>query len=179
MRRSRVATLGSIALAAAVACACGGPQAGGGGEGGRARDFALRDVDGRTVRLSDHLGKDVVVIAFWATWCAPCITEHPHLERIYRAYQQQGFVVLAVSMDGPESIAEVAPHVRRYGLTFPVLLDEETRVVGTLNPKRAAPYTLVIARDGTIAYTHEGYSPGDEITLEDKVKALLAAPAGS
>ena len=176
MRRNPTGA-GLFAVALAAVLGCGGPQSGGGGEGSRAQDFALRDIDGRTVRLSDHLGKDVVVVAFWATWCAPCITEHPHLERMYQAYRDQGFVVLAVSMDGPESIAEVAPHARRYGLSFPVLLDEETRVVGTLNPKRAAPYTLLIDRDGTIAYTHEGYSPGDEITLEAKIKELLAVPA--
>ena len=169
-----------IAVAAALLLGCGGPQSGAGGtsQGSRARDFALRDIDGRTVHLSDYLGKDVIVISFWATWCAPCITEQPHLERIYQSYKDQGLVVLGVSMDGPESIAEVAPHARRYHLTYPILLDEETRVVGMLNPKRAAPFTMIIARDGTIAYTHEGYSSGDEITIEDKVKELLAAQKG-
>ncbi len=168
-----------MVLAAALLVGCGGPQSGGGtSQGSQARDFALRDIDGRTVHLSDYLGKDVILISFWATWCAPCITEQPHLERMYETYKDQGFVVLGVSMDGPESIAEVAPHARRYHLTYPILLDEETRVVGMLNPKRAAPFTMIIARDGTVAYTHEGYSSGDEITLEDKVKELLAAKKG-
>jgi peroxiredoxin len=170
--------IGALLVALTLALAgCGGVQSGG-AAGTQAPDFALPDIDGKTVRLSDHLGKDVVLVAFWATWCGPCKTEHPHFERMYKAYKDDGFVVLAISVDGPESIAEVAPYARRYGLTFPILLDEETRVVGQLNPKRAAPYTLLIGRDGTIAYTHEGYSPGDEITLEEKIKELMADKSG-
>jgi len=165
-------TIAVVILTAALA-SCGGAQSGGGRNGSRAPDFALDDIKGRRVRLSDHLGKDVILINFWATWCGPCVGEHPHLQRLYDSYKDQGFVVLAVSMDGPESIAEVAPHASRYGLTFPVLLDTETRVVGLLNPKRAAPFNVLIARDGTIVTTHEGYSAGDEITLEAEIKKLL------
>ena len=155
------------------ACAGGAGGAGHTGSGARPTDFALRDLDGATVRLSDHLGKDVVVISFWATWCSPCAAEMPHLERIWLAYREQGLVVLAVSMDGPETVAEVAPRVRQNGYTFPVLLDEETRVVGALNPGRAAPLTIVIGRDGVISAVHEGYSAGAERTLEDEIKKLL------
>jgi peroxiredoxin len=157
---------------------CGGAQTGGPATG-YAPDFTLPDIAGRWVRLSDHLGKDVVLINFWATWCAPCASELPHLERLYQTYKGQGFVILGVAMDGPESVAEVAPQARRYGLTYPVLLDEETRVVGVLNPRRAAPYNVLIGRDGSIVSTKEGYSAGDEIALEAAVqKHLGARPAG-
>ncbi len=161
------------AIAALALMSCGGAQSGGQSAGSRAPDFALQDIDGRTVRLSDHLGKNVILINFWATWCGPCLGEHPHLQRIYEEYKDRGFVVLAISMDGPESIAEVAPHAHRYGLTFPVLLDSETRVVGLLNPKRAAPFNVLIGRDGTIVSADEGYSAGDEIELEAAIKNLL------
>ena len=158
--------------AALLAGACGGAQSGA-RSGGKAADFTLRDIDGRWVRLSDHLGKDVVLINFWATWCSPCAGELPHLQRLYDTYKDQGFVVLAVAMDGPESLAEVAPAARRYGLTFPVLLDEETRVVGMLNPRRAAPFNMLIGRDGTVLVTKEGYSAGDELALEDEIQKHL------
>jgi peroxiredoxin len=152
--------------------ACGGSQAGAGS--GQAADFALRDTAGRTVRLSDHRGK-VVLLNFWATWCVPCAAELPHLQRLYEQYGDEGFVVLAVSMDGPETSASVDSHARRYGLTFPVLLDEETRVVGVYNPKRTAPFTVMIGHDGAVAGTREGFTAGDEIAVEADVKALLAA----
>ena len=158
-----------------VLASCAAPQAGssGGGVSGRATDFALRDITGRTVRLSDYQGQ-VVVLNFWATWCVPCAAELPHLQRIYEEYRDQGMVVLAIAMDGPESIANVGPHARRYGLSFPVLLDEETRVVGVYNPKRAAPFTVLIGRDGVVAKTREGYTAGDEIEVEAEIAALVA-----
>jgi len=148
-----------------------------GSGGGRARDFSLRDMNGKTVRLSDHLGKDVVVMSFWATWCAPCVAELPHLEKMYQAHRAKGFVVLAISMDGPETVAEVEPTARRLGLTFPVLFDSETRAVASHNPHRDAPFTVVIDRGGKMVTSKPGYSPGDEVELEKQVVALLAGPA--
>ncbi|HTE49869.1 MAG TPA: TlpA disulfide reductase family protein [Kofleriaceae bacterium] len=174
---SRSSARAALALAASLLAAGCGAVAGDAAEAGRANrgapDFALRDLTGKTVRLSDHRG-EVVLVNFWATWCVPCAAELPHLERLYRKYRDQGFVVLAISMDGPESSAEVDPRARRYGLTFPVLLDEETRVVGTYNPKRTAPFTLLIDRDGAVARTREGYHAGDEVAVEADIAALLA-----
>jgi peroxiredoxin len=168
--RPRVALL-VAGLVAAVSVSCAGPQTGGSGDSGR--DFTLSTTDGRTARLSDHLG-EVVLINFWATWCVPCAAELPHLQRLYETYSDQGFVVLAISMDGPESAANVNPQVRRYGLTFPVLLDEETRVVGVYNPKRTAPFSVLIGPDGNIVKTRAGYSAGDEVALEADIRELLA-----
>jgi peroxiredoxin len=154
--------------------ACAAPQSGSGGGGSSTSDFTLRDTEGRTVRLSDYLAKqNVVLLNFWATWCVPCAAELPHLQRMYDANKERGFVVLGISMDGPESVANVGPHARRYGITFPVLLDEETRVVGVYNPKRAAPFNVLIGRDGAIAKTREGYSAGDELAMEKDIGALL------
>lgn len=169
----------ATAVAVTSAVACGGAQTGSDGQGEsaagqRAPDFALKDLDGRTVRLSDHAGK-VVLINFWATWCVPCAAELPHLESLYQTYRDQGLVILAISMDGPESVAAVAPQARQYGLTFPVLLDQETHVVGIYNPKRTAPFTAIVGRDGAIATTRAGYSAGDEVALEADLQALLAA----
>jgi peroxiredoxin len=154
-----------------------GPATGGTGASGSPSDFTLEDIDGDRVHLSDYLGDEVILINFWATWCSPCAGELAHLQRMYEDYRDSGFVVLAVSMDGPESIAEVAPFARRHGLSFPVLLDEETSVVSMLNPKRAAPYNVLIGRDGTIVSAKEGFSAGDEIALEESIKRHLSGSA--
>src|SRR5262245_56196339 len=140
--------------------------------GAPAPDFTLRDLDGRNLTLSDRLGKDVILLNFWATWCVPCGAEMPHLEQLYQAQKDKGFVVLGIAMDGPETVAQVGPVARRYGVNFPVLLDEETRVVGVYNPKRTAPLNILIDRKGQIARVRNGYNAGDEKLMADDVAAL-------
>jgi peroxiredoxin len=140
--------------------------------GAQAPDFTLRDLDGRQVHLSDYTGK-VVLVDFWATWCVPCAAELPQLQELYEKKKGDGFVVLGVSMDGPESVAQVVPFARRYNLTFPTLLDEETRVVNVYNPKRVAPMTVLIDKRGIIARVRNGYNAGDEKLIADDVANLL------
>jgi peroxiredoxin len=170
----------ALVFAAALGAGCGPstpapahPSAAAGLKlGAPATDFTLRDVDGKDVRLSDFSGK-VVLIDFWATWCVPCEAAIPHLQELYVQNRDRGFVVLGVAMDGPETIAGVAPFARRYNLTFPVLLDEETKVVGMYNPKRTAPLSVLIDRQGQIARTRQGFNAGDEKLIEADVKGLL------
>lgn len=144
-------------------------------EAAQATDFSLRSTEGRTVRLSDYLGKDVVLLSFWATWCQPCLGEMPELEKLHQRYKDQGLTIIGVSMDGPESIANVESTVRRYNISYPVLLDEETRVASIYDPTKDAPFTVIIGRSGRVVDSHLGYSPGDELKLEQQLKTLLAA----
>ncbi len=142
--------------------------------GARLPDFSLETVDGERFTLSEHVGREVVVLSFWATWCAPCLQELPHLEALYQAEKARGLLVVAVAMDEPSSIAEVAPTARRLGLTMPVVLDGEQRAVRLYNRSRHAPMTVVIDRRGQIVHSAPGYEPGDEEALAEEVRALLA-----
>ena len=170
-----------IAFALLIGCASGGAGVRGAGSvaseslttGAPASDFTLRDLDGKDVHLSDYLNKDVILIDFWATWCVPCEAELPHLQNLYKSYKDRGFVVLGVAMDGPETVAQVAPFARRYDLSFPVLLDQETKVVGVYNPKRTAPLSVLIDRKGQISRVRQGFSSGDEKLIEEDVRSLV------
>ncbi|MSP62393.1 MAG: TlpA family protein disulfide reductase [Myxococcales bacterium] len=148
------------------------PAGDGVAQGAPATDFTLRDLEGRDVRLSDYTGK-VVLIDFWATWCVPCEAEIPHLQQLYDEHKEKGFVILGIAMDGPETLANVGPKARSLNITFPVLLDEETKVVAVYNPKRTAPLSILIDRKGQIARTRSGFNAGDEKAIEADVKSLL------
>jgi peroxiredoxin len=175
-RLHRPASLLSLALLVGSGASCGpeapgpeGPQAG----TGSAPDFSLKSTDGKTVRLSDYLGKSVVLVDFWSTTCDPCLAEMPYLVDLYKANKDKGFVVLAVSLDGPESLADVSRVVHDKGMVFPVLLDQETTVVARYNPRRDMPFSVLIDRHGSIVQKKPGYTPGDEKTLAAEVEKAL------
>jgi len=166
---------------AAAGCGAGDPHAASpgtasGGESGGSKppDFELDTLDGRSVRLSDHLGKSVVLIDFWATFCDPCLAAMPHLDELYRKYKPRGFVVLGVNIDGPDSMAQVRAEVNKLGVTFPILLDEQSHVVALYNPKTSAPYSVLIGRDGRIISKREGYTTGNSSVVEHDIEAALA-----
>ncbi len=168
-------------VAALVVVSCGGgqaePQNGGTAAAptgdSQATDFTLPDVEGNQVSLSQYLGKGAVVIDFWATWCKPCIAEMVHLQKMYDAKKDKGLVVIAISMDSQDTIAQVAPFVKNKGFTFPVLLDEGGQVVNMYNPRRAAPFTILIDKSGKVVKRREGFNAGDEVQLEKDVEAAM------
>ena len=136
-------------------------------------DFELPKLGGGSERLSSHFGKDVVLVDFWATFCKPCLRAMPDLDALYRARKPQGFVVLGVSIDGPGSTAEVQAEVARLGVSFPILLDAESRAVSLYNPRASAPFSVLIGRDGRVLAKREGYTTGAHDALERDVDAAL------
>jgi peroxiredoxin len=162
---------GGLFLVLTVALvACSGAQGAtllGVNEGNQARDFTLEALDGTEVSLSDFEGQ-VVLINFWATWCAPCRAEVPDLQSAYDVRQDDGFVVLGVNVE--ESRAAVAPFVVEFAMTYPVLLDETGEV---LKMYRAIglPMSIVVDREGLIQARHIGYLSADQ--LEEYLEQVL------
>lgn len=136
-------------------------------------DFELRALNGDSVRLSEQLGEHVVLLDFWATYCEPCLRSMPTLDALYAKYKPQGFLVLGVSIDAADSLPEVRAHVQKLGVTFPILLDQETRVVALYNPKTSAPYSVLIGRDGRILAKTEGYASDSHQRLEREIQQAL------
>ncbi len=112
-----------------------------------AADFELTDLGGATHKLSELRGK-IVVLNMWASWCPPCIAEMPSIEALHRRFTGTDLVVLTVSVDA-EGAAAVQPIVDELNLSFPVLLDRESKV-----PPRYGvtgyPETFIIDREGRV-----------------------------
>ena len=142
-------------------------------EEGEVGDFTLKDIDGKSVSLSDYLGDKVIVISYWATWCEPCKREMVQLHEIYLEHKDKGLMVISISMDEPETVGEVRPYIKQRGYTFPVLLDTESLVTQQFNERRAAPFTLIISKEQKIIWTHDSYVPGDEVILEKEILKSL------
>ena len=164
--------LAALALAAAACGGAGGAKP----KSGAASNFSAVDIGGKNFQLRDHLGKDVVYLDFWATFCLPCVAEMPHLKAMQEKYAAKGFTVVAVSMDGPESLGDVRAFAQRNQLPFPVLIDEDSSIAALYNPRKSAPLGVLIDRSGKVVKVHEGYNQGDERVLEEEVAGLLSAP---
>lgn len=144
------------------------------GGSGSVSHLSLDDVGGKRHYLSDYIGKrKAVVMAFWATWCVPCKEELPVLQKIYERERANGLEIIAIAMDGPETQAQVGAQAQQMGLTFPVLLDTDSRAVALYNPKRAAPMLRIFDADGRIAYSHTTFRPSMARKLERKIVSVL------
>ncbi len=121
-----------------------------------APDFALEDLDGNIVKLSDYRGK-VVFLNFWATWCPPCRAEIPYFIELIEQYGKDGFVVLGVDLD-PRDFSKVPAFVSQQGMNYPVLYDTKG-VSGMYGGIQSIPTTFVINRDGKVVEQIVGSRP--------------------
>ncbi len=144
----------------------------------RAPTFRLQDTEGRAFALQDDLGRDVIVLDFWATYCIPCLSELDALQKLQDRYRDHGVQVIAISMDQPQTAARVRALARGRGFSFPVLLDPDQQAV-RLYGVSVLPTSLVIDRGGNIVYRHEGFEPGDIDALESKLPSLLSDTAAA
>jgi peroxiredoxin len=140
-----------------------------------APDFAVTDLDGRTVRLSALRGR-VVLLNVWTTWCPPCREEMPSMEQLHRKLGDRDFVLLAVSQDEDGKRA-VEPLVREVGVTFRVLLDPE-RQVGDRYGVWGYPESFVIDRNGFVVERVIGPRDWTAPAHVAALEALMAAGDG-
>ncbi len=135
-----------------------------------APDFELKSLDGGTEKLSDYRGK-IVLLNFWATWCAPCRVEMPTLIGLYEKYHKQGLEIIGVSMDdgGQERVAK---YVNEMKINYPILLGNSS-VADNYGGLRLLPQTVFITRDGNIVQTMIGIQSRKD--FETVIEQLLAA----
>jgi peroxiredoxin len=132
-----------------------------------APSFSLTDLNGHPLQLADYKGK-VVLLDFWATWCAPCRTEIPKFVEWQKQYGPQGLQVIGISMD--DSDKPVPGFVQQLGIDYPVALGD-AKLADQYGGVLGLPVTFVIGRDGQIHHKHVGLT--DMALLEGEVKQLL------
>jgi peroxiredoxin len=134
--------------------------------------FTLAGSDGRTYRLADFRGK-VVLVNFWATWCAPCRREMPSMQRLWTLMRGEDFQMVAI--DVGEDVAALSGFIAALGapIEFPVLLDHDASVSDAW-PVIGLPTSFLVDRRGRLAYRALGGREWDSPALVDSIRDLMA-----
>ena len=135
--------------------------------------MVIKTLDGREVSTTElqNEGKPFIV-SFWATWCRPCLKELDAINEIYHEFQEQGFVVFAVSTDNARTRVNVLPMVSGRGWEFDFFLDENgdfSRAMGV----NLVPHTFIFDGSGKLASQHTAFVDGMEWDMLDKLVELL------
>ena len=147
-----------------------------------APEFEINDLGGGLARLSDHSG-EVVLVNIWATWCLPCRIEMPSMERLYQEIGEDGFEIMAVSIDAAlgqfdqagRPGGDIEVFADSLGLTFPMLHDPSGGIE-RLYRTTGVPETFLIGRDGIIYKKVAGGTEWDAPQHKELIQRLLAAP---
>jgi thiol-disulfide isomerase/thioredoxin len=135
-----------------------------------APDFQLKDLSGNSVKLTDLKGK-VILVDFWATWCGPCKSSFPFLQKAYEKYQNNENVKF-FAIDTWERVASeerekiVKKFLQENKYTFPVLYDDESN--GTVGKYEVSgiPTKFMIDKEGKIQFMSVGFDKGEEMMKE-------------
>jgi len=136
-------------------------------KGEEAMNFTLTDLEGNKVSLKDFRGKNVY-LNFWATWCPPCRSEMPEIEKVYQQYKDKGLVVLAVDLG--EDKDTVKNFIKDNKYNFRVLLDSDQSVASKYNIS-SIPVSYFIGKDGKIVAKKVGALQEEE--MQSYIKELM------
>lgn len=136
-------------------------------------DVKLKTLEGKSVNILEHVKQnDLTVISFWATWCSPCKKELDAFADLYPEWQEDMNVeVVAITIDNARGLSKVKPMVNTKGWEFTILSDSNQEMQRALN-FQTIPQTFIVDNTGKVVYSHNGYNPGDEIELEEKLIGL-------
>jgi len=131
----------------------------------------VKTIEGKTVNIQDYVGQGkVTVVSFWATCCSPCKRELDAVADIYPDWQEDYDVeFIAITIDNARALAKVPAMVASKGWEYTVLSDSKQELQRALN-FQTIPQTFLLDSSGEIIYSHNGYNPGDEYELEEKIK---------
>ncbi len=133
-----------------------------------APDFALQDLNGNIVKLSDYKGK-VVIIDFWATWCGPCRRGIPEFVALQSEYGEDKLAILGVSVDQGD-LSVVPKFAKNYEINYPVLYTNED-IQRKYGPIRSIPTAFIVDRTGKVRDLAIGLRP--KSYFKNQIDSLL------
>jgi cytochrome c biogenesis protein CcmG, thiol:disulfide interchange protein DsbE len=138
-------------------------------KGAAAPEIALKTLSGEPIKLSALKGK-VVLVDFWASWCAPCRESMPFLEKLSKSYKGQGLVVLGVNIDNDLDAAR--KFLKEMPVSFQVVNDAQKQVAKAYGPP-TMPSSYLIDKRGVVHVVHAGFRRADAAKIEAEIKSLL------
>lgn len=138
--------------------------------GNPAPDFTLELLGGGSASLKDHLGKDVVILDFWASWCGPCRRAMPMVVQVAEQFEGKNVQLYAVNLRETPEIAEA--FLKGQNLSVPVLLDKSGIIAG-LYDVSGIPKLVIVGKDGLIKSVHRGMGPNMVDQLSREIQELL------
>ena len=136
---------------------------------GQAPDFTLKSSSGENIKLSELRGT-VVLLNFWASWCAPCLTSLPLYNDLYNKYRDRGLEVVAINVDNP--IEDGLDFLLDTPLDFLIPSDPEGDMATQFNVI-GMPSSYLIGPDGKVKLVHMGFRPTDMEMIEAAIVANL------
>lgn len=134
-------------------------------------ELSLETLDGETINLAQRDG-EVLLVNFWATWCAPCRKEIPDLTALQSELGPDGLTVIGVALDR-DGAEVVKPFLQKYDVNYPIVIDAERTVESELGPTYGLPTTLVVNPEGQITHRVVGIFPVE--TFKPKLEEMLAS----
>jgi len=132
-------------------------------------NVSVNTLSGDRVNFSKIDSSNPIVVAFWATWCLPCMEELTSINDKYEDWQKESkFTLFAAATDDARTVSKVKTIVKSKGWPYTVLLDSNQTLKRALNIN-SIPHTIIIHK-GKVVYSHVGYSAGDEDELIKKIK---------
>ena len=134
---------------------------------------SVKTLEGQSINVQE-LGKTghITVISFWATWCSPCKKEMDAVKDYYDEWQEKyGLEFVAVSIDDARSAAKIPAMVQEKGWPYrlPLAANQDFKNAANIV---TVPHTFLLDAQGNIVFEHSGYTPGDELELEEQIKLL-------
>lgn len=139
-----------------------------------ANEFTVQMINGKKINLSDLKGK-VVLVNYWATWCAPCLMEFAEFpEKILEPFKDENFILIAISIgESKEKVVQKMEKMKKYGVDFNVGIDP-TKEIWDKYATGAIPKSFLIDKNGIIKYISIGNAEGNVAILATEIKRLLA-----